>query len=177
MQFTKTNIEGVFVIELDKNEDERGFFARSWDALEAKKAGCPLEIVQCNVSFNKKEGTLRGLHYQVPPYEEAKVVQCTAGAVYDVALDLRMNSPTYKEWVPVELSSDNRRALYIPKGCAHGFQTLTNNAELFYLMGAYYNADAARGARWDDPVFQISWPKTRERIISEKDRSYPNWEQ
>lgn len=175
MKYTPTKIPGVMLIDLEPKTDERGFFARTWDATEAKRAGCDLTIVQCNVSFNQVAGTLRGMHYQEEPYGESKVVRCTQGAIYDVALDLRVDSPTYREWVAAELSAKNRSALFIPRGCAHGFQTLEDDTEISYLMGAAYNPEAARGVRWDDAAFGITWPATTFRTVSEKDRSYPDW--
>ena len=176
MKYTPTKIPGVIVVDVEPQTDVRGTFARTWDVTETKQHGCPITIVQTNTSFNFKEGTLRGMHYQTEPHKEAKIVRCTAGAIYDVALDLRVDSPTYKEWVAVELSADNRTALFVPEGCAHGFQTLRDNTEVLYLMGAMYDADSARGVRWDDSAFQIAWPSTALRVMSEKDRSYPDWD-
>lgn len=176
MKFIETKIPGVRVVELEKMPDERGFFARSWDEKEFKPArGNPFHIVQCNISFNTRAGTLRGMHYQESPYEETKVVRCTRGAVYDVALDLRPDSPAYRQWVGVELTAENHRSLYIPEGCAHGFQTLSDNTEVSYLMGEYFHPEAARGVRYDDPAFAITWPETSARIVSPKDSAYPDW--
>jgi dTDP-4-dehydrorhamnose 3,5-epimerase len=129
--------------------------------------------VQCNISFNKKKGTLRGMHYQSVPYEEVKLVRCTMGAIYDVIIDLRPDSPTFKQWLATELTAENRRMLYIPEKFAHGFQTLTNNTEVFYLMSEFYHPESARGVRWDDPAFEVKWPIRRQQIISPKDRGYP----
>jgi dTDP-4-dehydrorhamnose 3,5-epimerase len=175
MKSTETNIKGVFVIELEEKKDDRGFFARSYDEAEFESHGLPLHIVQTNISFNAKKGTLRGMHYQAAPHEELKLVRCTRGSIYDVVVDLRPESPTHKQWVSVELTSDNRLALYIPKGCAHGFQTLEDNSEIHYLMGEYFREGSARAVRYDDPAFAIQWPDIKERIISKKDSSYPDW--
>jgi len=175
MKFIKTKISGVVIMELEKKEDKRGFFARSWDGKEFEDLGLPLHIVQCNISFNTRAGTLRGMHYQESPYEEAKVVRCTRGAVYDVALDLRPDSSTYKQWFGIELTAENHRSLFIPEGCAHGFQTLSDNTEVSYLMGEYFHPEATRGVRFDDPAFDITWPVVKECVVSEKDKSYPDW--
>lgn len=146
------------MIDIDSHEDERGFFARSWCEDEFKRHGLNPRLVQCNISFNKKRGTLRGMHYQIAPFPEAKLVRCTMGAIYDVIIDLRQNSPTFKQWMSVELTAENRRALYIPEDFAHGFQTLTDHTEVFYQMSEFYHPECARGVRWDDPVFAIEWP-------------------
>jgi dTDP-4-dehydrorhamnose 3,5-epimerase len=175
MIFTETKLKGAYLIDLDKHEDERGFFARAWCIDEFGKHGLSQRIVQCNISFNKKRGTLRGMHFQDAPYEETKLVHCTRGALYDVIIDLRSDSPTFKEWFSVELTAQNYRALYVPKGIAHGFQTLVNNTEVFYQMGEFFHPESARGIRWDDPAFGIKWPLTDSLIISEKDRTYDNW--
>lgn len=172
MLFTETKIKGVFIIEPQKIEDERGFFARTWCQEEFEKHGLNPKLVQCNISFNKKAGTLRGMHYQIASHAEAKLVRCTMGAIYDVALDLRLDSATFKQWVSVELSADNRRALYIPEGLAHGFQTLVDDSEVFYQMSEFYHSEYARGVRWDDPECGIKWLLPMQ-IISERDRSYP----
>ena len=172
MKFTETRLPGAFVIEIEPIEDERGFFARSWCAREFAARGLNACLAQCDISFNTRKGILRGMHYQAKPHEEAKLVRCTRGALYDVALDLRPDSPTYKSWVGVELTAENRKMLYIPEGCAHGFQTLEPETEVFYQMSACYAPGAARGVRWDDPAFGIEWPFA-ERILSDKDASYP----
>ncbi len=172
MIFRATKLEGVFIIELERLTDERGFFARTWCAEEFEAHGLNSRLVQCNISYNKKAGTLRGMHYQVAPFAEAKLVRCTMGAIFDVALDLRPDSPTFKQWVGVELTADNRRALYIPEGLAHGFQTLADHSEVFYQMSEFYHPEWARGVRWDDPACGIEWPLPAQ-IISERDRSYP----
>ncbi|MBX3340261.1 MAG: dTDP-4-dehydrorhamnose 3,5-epimerase [Nitrospira sp.] len=174
MTFRETVLKGAFTIDLDRVEDERGFFARSWCVKEFEANGLDTRLVQCNVSFNKVRGTLRGMHYQVAPAAEVKVVRCTQGAIHDVIADLRPDSPTYKQAFSVLLSAENRRMLYIPKGFAHGFLTLTDDAEVFYQMSEYYAPECARGFRWDDATFAISWPD-QVRIISSKDRNYPDF--
>ena len=174
MKFTETCLPGVFLIEIEPIADERGFFARSWCAREFAERGLNPNLAQCNLSFNHRAGTLRGMHYQAAPHEEAKLVRCTQGAIYDVVVDLRPGSPTYCCWAGRELTASNRSMLFIPEGCAHGFQTLTPNSEVFYQMSAFYYPAAARGVRWDDPAFGIDWPPA-ERTISEKDLSYPLW--
>lgn len=171
MIFTETKLKGAFIIEIEPREDERGFFARSWCEDEFKQHGLNPCLVQCNISFNKKRGTLRGMHYQAAPYAEAKVVRCTMGAVYDVIIDLRPDSPTFKQWISVELTAENRRALYVPEDFAHGFQTLMDNIEVFYQMSEFYHSECARGVRWDDPAFGIDWP-IDEVIISGRDLKY-----
>jgi dTDP-4-dehydrorhamnose 3,5-epimerase len=167
-------LPGVFEIRLEPSQDERGFFARSWCEREVVDHGLNPKLVQCNVSFNFKKGTLRGIHYQDEPYQEAKLVRCTQGAIYDVAVDLRPQSPTFKGWYAAVLSAENRHMLYIPEGCGHGFQTLTDNAEVFYQMSQFYHPESARGVRWDDPAFQIDWPG-EVKVISDRDRTYPNF--
>lgn len=174
MTFRETVLKGAFTIDLDRVEDERGFFARSWCVKEFEANGLDTRLVQCNVSFNKVRGTLRGMHYQVAPAAEVKVVRCTQGAIHDVIADLRPDSPTYKQAFSVLLSAENRRMLYIPKGFAHGFLTLTDDAEVFYQMSEYYAPECARGFRWDDATFAISWPD-QVRIISSKDRNYSDF--
>ncbi len=175
MIFRETKLAGAFIIELEKLEDERGFFARAWCQKEFEAQGLVSRFVQCNVSFNKKRGTLRGMHYQVAPYEEVKLVRCTRGAIYDVIIDLRPDSPTYTQWLGVELTADNYRMLYVPEGCAHGYQTLTDNAEVFYQVSQFYAPQCERGVRWDDPVFNIEWPIDHPIILSEKDRRWPDF--
>lgn len=175
MRFIETELKGAFLIEIEPREDERGFFARAWCEEEFRAHGLNPQIRQCNISFNRYRGTLRGMHYQVAPYGEVKVVRCTAGAVYDVIIDLRPESPTYCRWTGVELSQSNRRMLYIPEGFAHGFQTLQDNTELFYQMSESFHPEAARGVRWDDPLFGITWPPVERRILSERDRQFPDF--
>jgi dTDP-4-dehydrorhamnose 3,5-epimerase len=172
LKFTPTPLAGAYVLGLERWEDDRGFFARSFCQNEFAEHGLNPRIAQCNVSFNVKRGTLRGMHYQAPPRAEAKLVRCTHGAVWDVIVDLRPDSPTFKRWHGVELSASNRLALYIPEGFAHGFQTLADASELLYLMSEFYSADASRGVRWDDPVFAIQWPLPNPHM-SERDRNLP----
>ena len=169
--FIRTPIEGAFILELNRLEDERGFFARSFCQNEFAQHGLSAHVAQCNVSFNFKRGTLRGLHYQAPPHEEAKLVRCTQGVIWDVALDLRPASSSFKCWHGVELSAVNRLAFYIPGGCAHGFQTLSDGAEVLYLMSEFYHPESSRGVRWDDPAFGIRWPML-DPSMSERDRSF-----
>lgn len=172
MIFKQTKLEGVFVIEPEIIEDERGFFARSWAPEEFERQGLNPAVAQCNISFNKLRGTLRGMHFQISPYEEAKLVRCTRGAIFDVAVDLRPDSPTRFAWTAVELSADNRRMLYVPEGFAHGYQTLADATELFYQVSAAYHPDSTRGLRWNDPRLGISWPLPV-TIISERDGDFP----
>lgn len=174
MIFTETPVKGAFLMDLEPREDERGFFARTWCERECGERGMNLHVAQGNVSFNKKVGTLRGLHYQAAPFEEAKLVRCTHGSIYDVIVDLRPASPSFKRHLAVVLSAGNRRTLYVPEGCAHGFQTLEDDTEVFYQMSAPYSADHARGVRWDDPAFGIEWPAA-ERIMADRDRAYPDF--
>jgi len=175
MIFQETQLAGVFEIGLDPRSDERGFFARSWCQKEFESHGLDRNVVQCNISFNLRKGTLRGIHYQAAPYPETKVVRCTSGAIYDVVVDMRPQSPSFKDWVAVVLTATGRNMLYIPEGCAHGFLTLEDHTEVFYQMSEFYNAESARGVRWDDPAFQISWPDVV-KVISERDRTYPDFE-
>jgi dTDP-4-dehydrorhamnose 3,5-epimerase len=176
MIFLETKLPGVFEIHIEPNYDDRGFFARTWCETEFKNHGLNPAVRQCNVSFNAKKGTLRGVHFQAAPYGEAKTVRCTSGAIYDVVLDLRPLSPTFRKWIGVSLTAANRHMLYIPDGCAHGFLTLEDNTEVFYQMSEFYHPDSARGVRWNDPAFQIAWPEKVE-VISERDRTYPDFEQ
>jgi len=169
--FTETKLKGAYIIEPERLEDERGFFARTFCQKELKEHGLNTCVAQCNISFNKKRGTLRGMHYQVEPYAEAKLVRCTMGTIDDVALDLRLDSLTFKQWIGVELSAENRRMLYIPEGLAHGFQTLTDDTEVFYQMSEFHHPESARGVRWDDPAFGVEWPLNNP-IISVRDRTY-----
>ena len=171
MKFAPTPLGGAYVIELERIEDERGFFARSFCQEEFRKQGLEPAIAQCNVSWNRKRGTLRGLHYQAAPHEEAKVVRCTRGAIWDVIVDLREGSPTRLRCHAQELSADNRLAFYVPEGFAHGFQTLADDSEVLYQMSESYHPDLARGLRWDDPKLGIRWPLP-DPILSPRDRSY-----
>ena len=172
MKFHPVPLEGAFIVELDRIEDERGFFARSFCEEEFRERGLNPPIAQCNVSWNRRRGTLRGLHYQAKPYEETKLVRCTRGAVWDVAVDLREDSPTRLRWHAVELSADNRLGFYLPKGFAHGFQSLRDDSEVLYQMGESYRAELSRGIAWNDPRIGIAWPLV-DPILSERDRSYP----
>jgi len=174
MIFEETGIEGVWLLEPERFEDERGFFARTWDREEFASRGLNPAIAQCSVSFNHKAGTLRGLHYQAAPHEEAKLVRCSSGAIFDVAVDLRPESPTYKKWFGAELSAENRAALYIPEGCAHGFLTLSDSTEIHYQISATYVPEAGRGVRWNDPAFGITWPG-EVTVMNDRDRSYPDF--
>jgi dTDP-4-dehydrorhamnose 3,5-epimerase len=174
MIFKDTGIEGVWVIEPERHEDDRGFFARTWDPDEFAGRRLNPELAQCSISFNRARGTLRGLHYQAPPHEEAKLVRCTAGAIFDVAVDLRPGSATFRDWFGVELSAENRLALYVPEGCAHGFLTLADDSEVHYQISQAYAPEAARGVRWNDPVFAIRWPGEAV-VINERDGSYPDF--
>jgi len=158
MIFTPTQLKGAYLVDLNKLEDERGFFARSWCFREATELGIDPKVVQCNISFNKVKGTLRGMHLQFPPFAESKLVRATRGSIYDVIIDLRPDSETFKQWVGMELTAENRRALFVPKGFAHGFQTLEDNTEIFYQMSEFYTPECALGVRWNDPAFNISWP-------------------
>ena len=177
MQVRETPLAGAWLIELDLHADERGWFARTFDSEEFEARGLNPRVVQCNASFNPTRATLRGMHYQAEPHGESKLVRCVRGSVYDVALDLRGDSPTFCRWHGVELSAENHLALYIPAGMAHGFQTLTDDCEMLYQMGHRYVPDAGRGVRWDDPAFGIEWPAAPvERSISEKDLSYPDFD-
>jgi dTDP-4-dehydrorhamnose 3,5-epimerase len=172
MRFRETTLPGAWLIEPEPVADERGYFARAWCARELKAHGLADVFVQSSVSFNRRRGTLRGLHYQAAPHEEAKLVRCTQGTVYDVIVDLRPGSPTLGTWHGVALSAANCRTLYVPPGCAHGFQTLTDDAELLYHISVEYRPDAARGVRWDDSTLAIDWPLP-DPILSERDRALP----
>lgn len=174
MIFNKTDLPGVIEIQMEPLRDERGFFARSWCEKEFQEHNLNPRLVQCSISFNEKKGTLRGIHYQAEPFPEAKLVRCTRGSLYDIALDLRRDSPSYLRWIGVELSAENRRALYIPEGCAHGFLTLEENTEALYQMSEFYHPEAARGVRWNDPAFGIVWPGKVE-VMSDRDRNYPDF--
>jgi len=172
--FTETKLAGAFVIEPERRADKRGFFARTYCRQEFEEHGLNPDVVQCNVSFNKRKGTLRGMHYQAAPFAEVKLVRCTSGSIYDVIIDLRPASTTFKQYFAAELSAENRRMLYIPEDFAHGFQTLQDDTEVFYQMAQGYSAEHARGVRWNDPAFGIEWPKD-ERIIIQRDQNYPDF--
>jgi dTDP-4-dehydrorhamnose 3,5-epimerase len=175
MIVTETNIKGAFVLGPERFDDERGFFARAWSEQELREHGVAERFVEGNVSFNVRRGTLRGLHYQAAPHGQAKLVRCTRGRVFDVGVDLRPDSPTYLRWVGVELSADNRLMLYLPAEFAHGYLTLEDESEVYYLVSGTYAPGSARGARWDDPAFQIEWPDAGALILNERDRTYPDF--
>lgn len=171
MKFTPGKISGSFIIDLDKREDERGFFARAFCVNEFEEQGLVSKFVQSNMSTNYKKGTIRGLHYQKAPHEEVKVFRCIKGKVFDVVVDLRKDSPTYKQWMGVELSDENHLMLYVPAGCANGYQALEDGAEMLYMVSEFYTPGAEAGIRWNDPVFGIEWPIMDEVIVSEKDQN------
>jgi dTDP-4-dehydrorhamnose 3,5-epimerase len=173
--FTETNLAGAFIIEPEKAKDNRGFFARSWCKREFEARGLNPQLVQCNISLSRNEGTLRGLHYQASPYQEAKLVRCTAGSIFDVIIDLRRNSPSFGHHATEVLSAVNHKMLFVPEGFAHGFLTLEHNTEVFYQMSEFYSPEHARGIRWNDPAFGISWPLTP-IAMSERDRNYADFD-
>ena len=175
MKFLSTKLPGAYVVELERREDERGFFARAWCEEEFAAQGLNMRVVQCNISFNHKRGTLRGLHYQAAPHAEKKLVRCVRGGIYDVIIDLRPSSPTFKHWFATELTVENFRMLYVPEGFAHGLQTLEDNTEISYLMSESFHPESAGGVRWNDPSFGIEWPPCAQRIISERDASYEDF--
>jgi dTDP-4-dehydrorhamnose 3,5-epimerase len=175
MIFTPAALQDAFIIDIEKREDARGFFARAWCADEFAQHGLDTQLAQASISFNHQRGTLRGMHWQAEPHGEVKVVRCTAGAIYDVIVDVRPESPTFKKWIGVELSAANRRMLYIPKGFAHGFQTLVDNSEVFYFISAFYAPEAACGARYNEPAFGITWPLPIS-IIAAKDEAWPDYQ-
>jgi dTDP-4-dehydrorhamnose 3,5-epimerase len=174
MKYRETKLTGVFEIFTERMADERGFFARTWCKKEFESHGLESGLAQCSISFNSKQGTLRGMHYQSAPYEETKLVRCTQGAIFDVVLDLRVASSTYGQWIAATLTAENRNMIYVPKGCAHGFLTLQNETEVFYQMSEVFDAASARGVRWNDSAFGIAWPEKVE-VISERDRTYPDY--
>ena len=174
MKWTVLPLAGAYQVEIQPVSDERGFFARTWCAEEMQEFGLDVQFVQCSISYNERRGTLRGMHYQAQPHSESKLVRCTAGAIYDVIVDLRPKSPTFRNWIAVELTSSNRKAVYIPSGFAHGFQSLSDHSEVFYQISESYRLDFSRGVRWDDPAFGFKWP-LETAILSERDRSFPNF--
>lgn len=174
MKFNPTKLAGVVEVLPEPNTDERGSFARTWCQNEFQAHGLNPRLVQCNLSVNARKGTLRGMHYQAEPYAEAKLVQCTKGEIYDVVLDLRTGSPTYRQWVAKVLSAEQHNMLYIPEGCAHGFLTLADATEVFYQMSEFYQPGVAHGVRWNDPAFQVVWPEAVQ-VISDRDRTYPDF--
>lgn len=174
MIFTETRLKGAFFIHLERLDDERGFFARSWCEQEFQAHGIHAAWVQCNISFNTAIGTLRGMHFQAAPHEEAKLIRCTMGAIYDVLVDLRPDSTSYLQWVAAELNSQNRAMVFAPAGVAHGFLSLTASSEVFYMMSERYVPGCSRGVRWNDPALAITWP-SEVRVISRQDMSWPDW--
>jgi dTDP-4-dehydrorhamnose 3,5-epimerase len=174
MLFCQAKLPGVFEIQVEPHVDERGSFARLWCQKEFEANGIHSKLVQCSISVNTRKGTLRGIHFQAHPHEETKLVRCVKGAIYDVVLDLRPSSPRFMDWFAAELTAANRKAVYIPEGCAHGFLTLEDDTEVFYQMSEFYSAESARGVRWNDLAFGITWPGKVE-VISERDRTYPDY--
>lgn len=174
MRFRELGVNGAFVVDLEPSNDERGFFARTWSAEDFRGRGLDPALAQISISFNARAGTIRGIHFQVAPHEETKLVRCTTGAIFDLVLDLRPDSSTFRRHEGVELTAANRRALYIPKGCGHGFQTTQDETEVLYLISAGYAAEAARGVRWNDPAFGIEWPLAPTQM-SERDRTFPDF--
>ena len=174
MIFKETKLKGAFVIEPERFCDSRGFFARTFCQREFIQHGLNPRVVQCNVSFNKKKGTLRGMHHQIAPHQEVKLVRCTAGAIYDVIIDLRPNSLTFKKWLAVELTAENRKIVYIPEGFSHGFMTLTDDTEVFYQMSQFYAPESSVGIRWNDPFFGVIWPG-EVAVVSDRDKNYPDF--
>ncbi len=176
MIFKPTKLAGVFILEPDRFEDERGYFAQTWSEKEFAERGLESHVAECNRSFNGRQGTVRGMHYQAAPFSQVKVVGAVRGAIFDVVLDLRSDSPTFKHWVAAELSADNGLFFYVPAGCAHGFQTLRDQSVVAYQMFAPYVPEYASGVRWNDPAFAINWPLTDDIIINQRDRDYPDFE-
>jgi len=174
MIFCETKLPGVFEIKVEPNCDDRGFFARTWCRREFEQQKLDSSVVQCSLSFNEKSGTLRGIHFQAEPHAETKLVRCTQGAVFDVVVDLRPNSPTFTQWIGINLSAGARNALYVPKGCGHGFMTLEDRTEVIYQMSEFFHSELSMGVRWNDPAFGIVWPALPS-IMSERDRTYPDF--
>jgi dTDP-4-dehydrorhamnose 3,5-epimerase len=174
MIFHPLRLSGAYLIEPERKNDERGFFAQTWSQEEFAVYGLSTQLVQCSISYNERCGTLRGIHYQAAPYREAKIVRCTMGAIFDVLVDLRRESHTFRQWVASELTAENRRALYCPEGIAHGFLTLTDSTEVFYQITECYHAESARGVRWNDPAFSIVWPFSP-IVIATRDAQYPDF--
>jgi dTDP-4-dehydrorhamnose 3,5-epimerase len=174
MIFHETNLAGVFEILPELMHDERGFFARTWCQNEFSQHGLNSRLVQCSLSFSTRKGTLRGMHYQAAPHAETKLIRCTRGSIYDVIIDVRPDSPTFKQWIAATLTPENRKMLFVPEGCAHGFITQADNSEVFYQMSESYNPQSSRGVRWDDPAFAIVWPENVQ-VISDRDRTYHNF--
>jgi len=175
MTFTETFLKGAYVIDIDKINDDRGFFGRVWCHDQMANHGLKTKIIQSNCSFSSKKGTLRGLHFQIPPYQETKFMRCTKGAIYEVIIDLRKDSPTFKQWFGVKLTENNYKMLYVPENFANGFLTLEDESEANYMTTQVYNSDSERGIRWNDPTFNIEWPIDIQ-LVSEKDKSHPNFD-
>ena len=176
MKFLETELKGSYIIELEKSVDERGFFARTWDIEKFKELNLKSDIVHCNISFTKIKGTIRGMHYQITPFEESKIIRCTKGKIFDVLIDLRKDSSTYKNCEGFELSSENHDMVYVPEGFAHGFQSLEEDTEIFYQVSQFYSPESERGIRWNDPTFKIKWP-LENKIISEKDSNWSDFKE
>jgi len=176
VNFTPTPLDGAFIIENKKDEDERGFFLRFWDANEFSKSGLNPNLAQCNTSYTKIKGTIRGLHYQISPHEESKLIWCIKGEIFDVIVDLRPESKTFKKWFSIQLTSDNYKMLYVPEGFANGFQSLKDEVKIFYQNSQYYASESERGIRWNDPTFNINWP-LKPTLISKKDKSWKNFQE
>jgi dTDP-4-dehydrorhamnose 3,5-epimerase len=176
MIFKETKLDGAYIVEMEPIGDHRGFFARAWCTKEFQAHNLIAQFVQSNLTYSPKRGTLRGLHYQIAPHQEVKLVRCTRGATYDVIVDLRPDSPTHKQWLAVELTADNHKMIYIPAGFAHGYQILMDDTEVFYQVGQFYAPEYERGARWNDPAFGIEWPITSPLILSDKDKSWPDYQ-
>ena len=176
MHFTETRIAGVVLVDADVFEDQRGLFAVAWRPEEFEARGLETRIAQASLALTRRRGSIRGLHYQAAPFEEAKVIRAVRGGVFDVAVDLRRDSPTFLQWAGAELTADNRRAMYIPPGCAHGYQTLADDTEVFYFVSAAYSPPHQRGARWNDPAFNVQWPLGPPTAIHERDAGYPDFD-
>ncbi|MHC4644436.1 MAG: dTDP-4-dehydrorhamnose 3,5-epimerase [Planctomycetota bacterium] len=175
MIFTETKLRGAFIIEMEPIRDTRGYFARAWCKKEFEEHGLKSSLVQANITFSREKGTLRGMHYQAAPYQEAKVVRCIKGAIFDVIIDLRPDSPTYREWISAELTENNCKMFYVPEDFAHGYQTLEQKTEVFYQVSQCYRPESEAGIRWNDPQFGIRWPLAENLIISEKDKKWPDF--
>lgn len=174
MKFCETKLNGAYIIEIEALSDDRGFFARSWCQKEFESHGLTSRVVQANISYNRKKGTLRGMHYQIAPYQECKLIRCTRGAIFDVIIDLRTDSPTYKQWAAVELTADNHTMFFVPEDFAHGFQTLADDTEITYQVTQFYTPGSERGIRFDDSTFDIQWP-LEATVISDKDKTWPDF--
>jgi dTDP-4-dehydrorhamnose 3,5-epimerase len=176
VRFVETPLAGAFLVELQRSEDTRGYFQRIWSSVELARRSLTASLAYTAVSYNERVGTLRGLHYQAAPNEEAKLVSCLSGAIFDVIVDLRSTSPTYRQWFGVELDAESGKALFVPEGFAHGFQTITDAAKTLYHISVPWTPEASAGIRWDDPAFRITWPEAVERIMSDRDRTWPDYE-